>query len=546
MDATLTILLFLCAIVASSAIARSSTIPVPLPIVQIALGALLSSVLNWQVEVDPELFLLLFIAPLLFLDAWRIPKEGLFRDKWTIIALALGLVVFTVLGAGLLIHLMLPAMPLAVAFALAGILSPTDAVAVSAIAKRTPIPKRLMHILEGEALLNDASGLVCARFAVAAVLTGAFSPVEALGTFAWLAVGGLVIGAATAMLANGAKDWMSRRLGEEAGTQILLSLLLPFGAYLLAASLHSSGILAAVAAGIAMNYEERTGRALAVTRVRRAAVWDALQFAGNGAIFVLLGDQLPGIVAGAGAVAQHAGLSDAGWLVAYIVLISLALLLLRALWSWMTLGVILFRDKVRGRRIEAPGWRLVAVISLGGVRGALTLSAVMALPLALPNGAPFPARDLAILLAAGIIVVSLVAANAGLPYLARRIRLPVETARQKEEEEARLKAAEAAIGVIERNIHTLGKGQPDFEAYMQAATRALSPYRQRLETRARTVEEQVLARKAGEIERRLRVAGLRAERDELYRMARSGRLSDEAVRALVRELDLQESRYGTS
>lgn len=546
MDATLTILLFLCAIVASSAIARSSTIPVPLPIVQIALGALLSSVLNWQVEVDPELFLLLFIAPLLFLDAWRIPKEGLFRDKWTIIALALGLVVFTVLGAGLLIHLMLPAMPLAVAFALAGILSPTDAVAVSAIAKRTPIPKRLMHILEGEALLNDASGLVCARFAVAAVLTGTFSPVEALGTFAWLAVGGLVIGAATAMLANGAKDWMSRRFGEEAGTQILLSLLLPFGAYLLAASLHSSGILAAVAAGIAMNYEERTGRALAVTRVRRAAVWDALQFAGNGAIFVLLGDQLPGIVAGAGAVAQHAGLSDAGWLVAYILLISLALLLLRALWSRMTLGVILFRDKVRGRRIEAPGWRLVAVISLGGVRGALTLSAVMALPLALPNGAPFPARDLAILLAAGIIVVSFVAANAGLPYLARRIRLPVETARQKEEEEARLKAAEAAIGVIERNIHTLGKGQPDFEAYMQAGTRALSPYRQRLETRARTVEERVLARKAGEIERRLRVAGLRAERDELYRMARSGRLSDEVVRALVRELDLQESRYGTS
>ncbi|MEP9369715.1 Na+/H+ antiporter [Xanthobacter sp. VNH20] len=518
----------------------------PLPIVQIALGALLSSVLNWQVEVDPELFLLLFIAPLLFLDAWRIPKEGLFRDKWTIVALALGLVVFTVLGAGLLIHLMLPAMPLAVAFALAGILSPTDAVAVSAIAKRTSIPKRLMHILEGEALLNDASGLVCARFAVAAVLTGTFSPVEALWTFAWLAVGGLVIGAVTAVLANGAKDWMSRRFGEEVGTQILLSLLLPFGAYLLATSLHSSGILAAVAAGIAMNYEERTGRALPITRVRRAAVWDALQFAGNGAIFVLLGDQLPGIVAGAGAVAQHAGLPDAGWLVAYILLISLALLLLRALWSWMTLGVILFRDKVRGRRIEAPGWRLVAVISLGGVRGALTLSAVMALPLALPDGAPFPARDLAILLAAGIIVVSLVAANAGLPYVARHVRLPVETARQKEEDEARLKAAEAAIGVIERNVHTHGKGDPDFEAYIQAATRALSPYRQRLEARAKTVEEQVLARKAGEIERRLRVAGLRAERDELYRMARSGHLSDEAVRALVRELDLQEARYGTS
>lgn len=131
------------------------------------------------------------MAPLLFLDGWRIPKEGLFRDKWTILALGFGLVLFTVAGAGLFIHWLIPTIPLPVAFALAAVLSPTDAVAVSAIAERVPIPRRLMHILEGESLLNDASGLVCLRFATAAAVTGTFSLGEASTAFLWLAVGGV-------------------------------------------------------------------------------------------------------------------------------------------------------------------------------------------------------------------------------------------------------------------------------------------------------------------------------------------------------------------
>jgi hypothetical protein len=161
------------------------------------------------------------------LDGWRIPREGLTEDWWTICALALGLVLFTVLGADYFIHWMIPSMPLAVAFALAGLLSPTDAVALSAIAKHAPVPKRLIHVFEGEALLNDASGLVCMRFAVAAVLTGSFSIVEASGTILWLAGGGVVVGAAVALGANTGKDWVSQRFGEETGSQIPISLLIP-------------------------------------------------------------------------------------------------------------------------------------------------------------------------------------------------------------------------------------------------------------------------------------------------------------------------------
>src|SRR5690606_35683898 len=187
-----TILLLLLAVAVSGALSRITRIA--LPLVQIALGAGIVLITGESVVLHPHLFFLLFLPPLLFLDGWRIPKEDLVRDRVFILERALGLVIFTVLGVGLLIWWMIPAMPMGVAFALAAILSPTDPIAVSAIAKRVPIPKRVMHVLEGESLLNDASGLVCMKFAVAAVLTGAFSLPSAIATFTWLALAGVVVG----------------------------------------------------------------------------------------------------------------------------------------------------------------------------------------------------------------------------------------------------------------------------------------------------------------------------------------------------------------
>src|SRR5690606_13218678 len=186
---------------------------------------------------------LLFLPPLLFLDGWRIPKQDLLRDKSTILELALGLVLFTVVGVGFFIHWLIPAMPMAVAFALAAVISPTDPIAVSAIAARNPIPKRVMHILEGESLLNDASGLVCLRFAIAAALTGTFSILDASLTFIQLALGGIAIGVGVTWAITWAKGKLSKTFGEESGSQILISLLIPFAAYLLAERFHCSGIL---------------------------------------------------------------------------------------------------------------------------------------------------------------------------------------------------------------------------------------------------------------------------------------------------------------
>jgi monovalent cation/hydrogen antiporter len=543
---TIAVALFLLlAVVVSGALARMSPVALPLPLVQIALGAFIASVANLGVELKPDIFFLLFLPPLLFLDGWRIPKEGLFRDKGTILELALGLVVFTVVGVGYFVNWMIPAMPLAVAFVLAAIVSPTDPTAVSAIATRVPIPKRLMHVLEGESLLNDASGLVCMRFAVAAALTGTFSLLDAVGTFLWLAVGGIAIGVGITWIAAVAKNWVSRHFGEETGSQILISLLIPFGAYLLAEHLHCSGILAAVAAGITMSYVEQSGQALAITRVRRSAVWDLVQFTASGIIFVLLGEQLPRLVTGAARVVREAGHHEPVWLVVYVVAISIALAVLRFIWVWTSLRFTLFRAALKGQNPYVPSWRLIAAASLAGVRGTITLAGVLTLPLTMNDGSAFPARDLAILLAAGVIIVSLVAASFSLPFLLKGLELPPEPSQQEEEDRARIAAAQAAIQAIEQAQHRMGEGRSDADLYTDAGLRIMELYRQRIDARSTTGKEALLAKKIDEIERRLRLAGLRAERTEIYRIARARGLSDETSRKLVRELDLLESRIAT-
>ncbi len=538
-------LILLLAVVVSGTLARLSPVAIPLPLVQIALGAAIAGVTGSKVALEPHIFFLLFLPPLLFLDGWRIPKEGLFRDKGTILELALGLVVFTVLGVGLFIHWMIPSMPLAVAFALAAIVSPTDPIAVSAITARVPIPKRVMHILEGESLLNDASGLVCMRFAVAAALTGTFSLTSAFGTFLWLSLGGIVIGAGVTWVVMKVKDILTRKLGEEPGSQILVSLLIPFGAYLLAEKLHCSGILAAVAAGITMSYAEQSGHTLAATRVRRGAVWDMVQFTLNGVIFVLFGEQLPSIVAGAAQVVTDTGHHEPIWLVIYVVAINVALALLRLLWVWVSLRFTLYRAARKGRAIAKPNWRLVVAVSLAGVRGAITLAGILTLPLAMYDGSPFPARDLAIFLAAGVIIASLIAASIGLPFLLSNLELPPEPSHQREEDAARIAAAAAAIRMVERLQHELGEGRGDADLYADVGSRLMELYRQRINGHSKTGDEAEQAQHLEQVERRLRLAAVRAERDEIYRLGRARKLSDDLVRKLVREADLMEARYAS-
>lgn len=540
METVTIVLLLLLAVILSGIFSRMVPLPLPRPLFQIALGAMIGLAADWRVTLDPEIFFLLFLPPLLFLDGWRIPREELFKDGKTIVELALGLVVFTVVGMGFFIHWMIPAMPLAVAFALAAVVSPTDPIAVSAIAKRVPIPKRMMHILEGESLLNDASGLVCLRFAIAAALTGTFSVQNAALNFLWVATGGIAVGTGLTWAVGQAKGWISRRYGEEGGSQILISLLIPFGAYLIAEHLHCSGILAAVAAGLAMGFVEARGEIEATTRIRRNTVWDVIQFTANGIIFVLLGEQLPAILASSAETVRLTGHRETWWLAVYVVAINIGLAGLRFLWVWLSFRMTLFRS---GQWRSTPNWRIVAAMSFAGVRGAITLAGVLTLPLAMGDGSPFPARDLAIFLAMGVIITSLVVASIGLPWLLNGLEMPMEHDQQAIEDQARVRAAEAAIAEIEKVQHGLAEGRGDADLYVSAAARIMDAYRQRIESRAGNAESNALGRRSEQIEQSLRLAALKAERAQIFRMVRKRELGSEIARKLIRELDLAEARY---
>ncbi|WP_421731595.1 Na+/H+ antiporter [Brevundimonas sp.] len=539
-----TVLLLLLAVVVSGSIARITRIA--LPLVQIALGAVVVMITGESIDLEPDIFFLLFLPPLLFLDGWRIPKENLFRDRAVILELALGLVLFTVLGLGFLIWWMIPEMPLPVAFALAAILSPTDPIAVQAIASRAPIPKRLMHILEAESLLNDATGLTCMRIAVIAATTGVFSIGAAIGTFAWLALAGVTVGVGITLAISYAKSLVSRRWGEDVGAQILISLLIPFAAYLAAEELHASGILAAVAAGITMSFTERGVRAtqaMAMTRIRRAVVWDTVQFVANGVIFVILGEQMPSIFARAAQVVAGTSRPETWWLAVYVLGIVAALATLRFVWVWTSLKLTLFRQRHKG---PAPkvGLRLTMVMSLAGVRGAVTLAGILTVPFVLADGSPLPSRSLAIFLAAGVIIVSLVVATFALPRLLKNVELPPEPSHQQEEDRSRVAAAGAALKAVEEASHRLAEGQADPDRYADIASRIMALYRHRIESHTHTDDDDVEAsRRLDLIERELRLAGLAAERHALGRLMRTRQIDEDVGRRLIREVDLQEIRY---
>ena len=531
----------LAAVVVSGIAVRAIPVAVPTPLVQIALGAAIAATSSYEVQLDPEIFFLLFLPPLLFLDGWRIPKEGLLRDKGMILELALGLVFCTVLGMGFFIHWMIPAIPFAVAFALAAIVSPTDPVAVSAITARVPVPKRVMHVLEGESLLNDASGLVCFRFAVAAALSGTFSLPSAVLTFVRLALVGVLVGVALTYGVMWSKNWISRKFGEETGLKVLVSVLIPFGAYAAAEQLGGSGILAAVAAGITMSYAELTGGAVATTRMQRTAVWDTMQFALNGVMFVLLGEQLPAILAGAVNVVQQSNHDNPWWLAVYVLAINFGLACLRFAWVWLSIRVTAFVATLRGEvAAEKPSLRLIAAMSVAGVRGAITLAGVLTLPLALPNDAPFPARDLTIFLAAGVIIMSLIASSIALPRLLAGLPA-LEPAHDVEVERALAASSEAAIRAVEEALHGMASGHSDADLYAESAARVMDLYRRRLEGQM-TSENAARIRQGDDIERRLRLAALRAERDTLFALARADEISDATSRELVRDIDLLEER----
>lgn len=540
-DVNLT-LSMLAAVLISNSVVKIIPVAIPAPLVQILLGFLIAGWFNHGMTLNPDLFFYLFLPPLLFLDGWRISKESLIRDRIGILVLAFILVFLTVFGLGHVLHWLIPAMPLPVAFALAAIVSPTDPVAVSAITRRVPLPPRLQALLEGESLFNDASALVAFRLAVALALGGSFSIMSASQNFLWLTLAGLVVGVVTTRALLFLRNLFVRRWGEEPGPEVLFSLLLPFASYFLAEQIEASGILAAVAAGVTMSYAELSGNALAATRMQRKTVWDTLQLSLNGMMFVLLGEQLPAIFRGAVQVVQETGHHNPAWLLVYAVAMCTTLILLRFLcvyaYLWLRRGLSLLGLHHDAETTQANP-RLVLVLSIAGVRGAVTLAGVMTLPLTLADGSPFPARDLAIFLASVVIIVSLLTASLALPPIMKRVTFPALRRRQEQEERAEQAVRHASAQSVAQTLNDLIAHNPESSGarYTAMADRVLgtiahSPQSDGLEP---DLAEQAL-------EKDMQIRAIHVAREAVYTLVRTHQISDEIARERVRLLDLIELR----
>lgn len=416
---------------------------IPVPLIQIVLGVSLAALpLGIHVELEPELFFILFIAPLLFYDGKNVSRHELWKLRKPILMLALGLVFLTVLVIGYLIHWLIPSIPLSAAFALAAILSPTDVVAVGAISSRVKIPKTITHILEGEGLMNDASGLVAFKFAVAATVTGVFSIAEASVSFVLIALGGFLGGALLAYLIIRLKLFI-RRLGmEDVTLHMLIQLLTPFIIFYIIEHFHLSGILSVVAAGIVHGiFKDREQSPALQLQIVSKSTWTIVIFILNGLVFVLLGLQIPDV----SQEIFESPLFNNYQVIMYIFIITAALLILRWLWIYIAwwVGWIMKEE-----HLPKPSMRYVAITTIAGVRGAVTLAGAFTIPYFLANGDVFPQRALIIFIAAGVILLTLVLASILLPLLAKSEKGNSEEAKEKMEELAILRTAERAIKML--------------------------------------------------------------------------------------------------
>ena len=399
-------LLMLAAVLLSSVI--DQLVPkVSSPLIQIGLGLLIALVMGTQISIafDPNLFLVLFIAPLLYDEAKNLDKKALWENKRPVLSLAVGLVIASALIIGFAVNWLVPSIPLAAAFALGAALGPTDAVSVASLSKQVKIPARSRNILESESIINDASGIVSFQFAIAAAVTGTFSLVGATANFFFAFLGGVLVGVALGLTGN----FIVRRVRswglENTTFHVLFEVFVPFIVYLVANALGTSGIIAVVAAGILNVVSPRAiGPSVSRMNIVSASVWRVLTFALNGIVFVLLGTQLPRAMQ---RTWENVTI-DNDVLIGYILGITVLMLAARFLW-------VLIMERVhrqRRGRMTLDELRSTAIMTLAGPKGTITLAVAFTIPFSIPQ------RELLLFLACGVIVVTMLLATFAVPLIA--------------------------------------------------------------------------------------------------------------------------------
>jgi CPA1 family monovalent cation:H+ antiporter len=522
-EAELLILGLLVAVPALTVLARTLDIPYPIVLV---LGALPLGFIPGvpDVRLEPDLVLVLFLPPLLYVAAFFANLRELRADLRGISLLSIGLVLFTTVAVAVVAHAMIDGLPWAAAFALGAVVSPTDPLAATAIARRLGAPRRIVAIVEGESLVNDGTALVAYRFAVAAAVGGSFSLVDAGLRFVGGAIGGVLVGLAVA--------WLIARVRariDDPPVEVTVSLFTGYAAYLPAEELGLSGVLAAVTAGIYLGWMAPRISSASM-RMQGYAVWEFVVFLLNAVLFMLIGLQLPMVVDGLEGIAVWT-------LVGYAAAICAVVVGARTIWLFTLPYVIraLDRRPQQVARRTAASWRMV--VAWAGMRGGVSLAAALAIPLETDAGEPFPERSLLIFLAYSVILFSLVVQGLTLPALIRRLRVEDDGRELEEERGARISAAEAALERLER----LGAEEWVRQDTLERV-RGLYEYRRRRFT-AQVVEsaEEDYETRSRDYQRMLHEV-IDAQREVLVRLRDEQVISSDVMRRIEHELDLEESR----
>jgi monovalent cation/hydrogen antiporter len=503
----------------------AGTVRVPYPILLVLGGLVLGFVPGVpRAELPPDLVLVLFLPPLLYQAAFFSSPRDLRANARAITLLAVGLVLVTMSAVAVVAHTLVGGLPWAAAFALGAIVSPTDPLAATAIARRLGVPRRLVTVLEGESLVNDATALVAYRLAVAAVVAGSFTLWEAGLRFVVGAVGGVAIGLAVGWLFAEA-----RRRIEEPVVEIVLSVVTGYAAYLPAELLGVSGVLAAVTAGLYVGWRAPE-LASPATRLLGFSFWEVLVYLLNAVLFVLVGLQLNLILTGVSG-------SSAVVLVGQAALVAAVVIGVRVAWGFTVPYLVRVLDRRPSQVARRVGARERLVASWSGMRGAVSLAAALALPLETSTGQAFPQRNLIIFVTFGVILATLVLQGLTLDWLIRRLGLHRDDSEAQEELRGRLRATDAALARLEELA-----GEEWTRDDTVERMRGLYQFRRRrLKARAGYLADDGFQDRSLAYQRLVREL-LEAQRREIVRLRNQGEISNEVMHRIERDLDLEDSR----
>jgi Na+/H+ antiporter len=517
---TIEIILLLLAVVTILA-EVANKIKVPHPILLVLVGIVIGLV-PWLPDfvLKPEIVFLLFLPPVLYAAAWSTSWPDFKAARRPIGLLAIGCVIFTTCAVAWIAHTFIPGFGWAEAFVLGAIISPPDAVAATAATKGLGVPRRVITILEGESLVNDATGLIAYKYAVGAVLVGSFVLWEASLQFLWVAFAGIAVGLIVGQLFL----WVHKLTPNNPTSDTTLTFLAPYVSYLLAEEFHLSGVLAVVTSGLFLAWHSSEVFSQQ-TRLQANGTWDTVLFILNGIIFILIGLQLPMIL-------RNINDIPFSTLLLYGAIVSVTVIVVRIIWVFPATYIPRIIKRIR-KSEPLPNLKLVSVVAWSGMRGIVSLAAALALPLMMSDTKPFPNRNLIIFLTFSVIFSTLVLQGLTLPRLIKWLRIKPDGKEDDEEHAVRVRVTSSVIEHIEENYSLLND-----EVLNQIKTKYEIRF-QRL--RRDALDQKLNDDQYGEIQR-IRQELLDKERNLILDMRNKGTISHEVLRRLENELDLEETR----